>query len=137
MAGWCARAIEAAAQQHDGGLGAVAEQVAHGVRLAGPWWAEEQDAALEVLAVGGENTAVLRDAEHVLTDPVQEPVREDDVVPRQRRALEEGDPAEPLAVGVAGEGDHLAPEDAELLHELAHLGHQVTGQGILDGQDVE
>jgi len=83
------------AQQDRGGAGTGAEEVAHGVGLARAGRAVEQDAAFEVLPVGTQPLALLRDAEDVVADPVQEPDGKDHVGLGEPRSFHEGHAAIP------------------------------------------
>ncbi|AXG12110.1 hypothetical protein DN585_00440 [Intrasporangium calvum] len=125
------------AQQHCRRSGSDAEQVANRVRLARPGRPVEQDAALEVLPVPLEPSALPPDAEDVVLDAVERPRREDDVGRGEAGALEEGGPGQSRAVRVSGEGDHLTTQDAALVHQRAQASHEPLRPLVLRSQDLE
>ena len=78
-----------AGNDDDRGAHQLPDQVANGMRLAGPRRAVEQQAALEVLAAGPEQLGVAGDAEHMLLDAVEKDGRQDDPGTVQLRAVQE------------------------------------------------
>ena len=94
------------------------------MRLPGAGRAVEQDATLEVLAVGDEALAVLTHPDDVVRDPVEHAVGQHDGGGVDRGPLDEGHAGHARAVGVRAEGHDLSADDAPLVHEHVHSGHQ-------------
>ncbi|WP_148236447.1 hypothetical protein [Intrasporangium calvum] len=84
-----------------------------------------------------EPSALPPDADDVVLDAVERPRREDDVGRGEVGALEEGGPGQSRAVRVSGEGDHLATQDAALVHQCAQASHDPLRPLALRSQDLE
>jgi hypothetical protein len=125
-----------AGEQDDRGPGQPSGQVAHGVRLAGPGRAVQQQPPFEVLAGAQQLPRPFRYRDDVPLDGLQQPVGQDDVPGRDLRAGQESD--EFVAVMLAGgEAKHLAAEHVVYPHQPVDL---VAGGGSRlapGGEDLE
>ena len=116
-----------AGEQDDRAVGQAAGQVAHGVRLARPRRAVQEQAALEMLAGAEQFLRPVGDADDVLFDGLKYAIGQDHILGRDRRPGQERDKL--VAVMLAlGEAEHLPAERVVGAHQPLDLGARRGGR---------